>query len=626
VRVVVGTWRRDEAARGELLPRPPERLGRLLVKRSHVIAGSIPLTARLRMSAERRLRTLFGEQRWPLAAALTISPMAALPEEQRAAFRRSGLMHILSISGFHVAILAGALIVVLRLCRLPPGQSCVGGTLLVVAYVLWLGAPAPALRSAAVVALWCWARVRQRPPLPAALLAATALAVVVVQPSAIIEPGPWLSFGGVWGCTAAARWWSRVVDESRSKQARRRWRLAGPVAVSVGATLATAPVQLLAFGTLTPIGILANLGAIPLAAAAAGLSLDGLEWVANVAARVPWATFEIAAPGAAAAAAALLALWLLRDGPRRRSPRAVLIARTLTAGGALLAAGCWAPLLTVPGAGSADGEPVLALHFLAVGQGDATAVRTPHGQWLLFDGGPRSGGSDAGARYVVPFLRRNGVRRLAVVVASHGDADHLGGLPAVLEALPVSLALEQGAPDGRPLYHEWLDDITKSGTRWHAARAGERFTIDGVTLRIWHPDSATIAAGWAANENSVVVTVEYGAFRALIGGDAGVPMEALRAAAIGDVSVLKVGHHGSKSASSEAWLAALMPELCVIQVGARNRYGHPNPGVLARLQHHGCAVWRTDRVGDVRITTDGRRATVHSAAGDTTLSLSSEQP
>ncbi len=154
------------------------------------------------------------------------------------------------------------------------------------------------------------------------------------------------------------------------------------------------------------------------------------------------------------------------------------------------------------------------------------------------------------------------------MVASHGDADHLGGLPAVLTSLPADDVLEPGAIDGRPLYLEWLSDVEHDRARWHPARAGEHFTIDGVTLRIWHPDSATIAAGWEANENSVVLTVEYGAFRALFGGDAGLPMEALREGQIGPVTVLKVGHHGSRSATGEAWIHALRPSVCVIEVGA----------------------------------------------------------
>ena len=644
VLAVTGTWRRDLGFADHAVPLRPERAGKLLAVTARPLPRQPGLRSRLRIGAEQRLARLFGPERWPLAAALTVSPEAALPMDMRQSFRRSGLTHILSISGFHVAILAGALIVVLRACRLAPDVARIAGMVLVAGYVWMLGLPAPAVRSAALIGLWCWARVRQRPPLANGLIAATVLAVSVPDPWSALEPGPWLSFGGVWGCAAASWWWQRLERESRGRALRRAVRWAAPVAVSVGATLATTPVQALVFGTVTPIGVIANITAIPLAAfavpalalalalallpgampaaelaaGAAGLALDGLEHTAHLAAGASWATFEVGSRLGVAVAVAAAGCWLLRAGALRRPARAVLAARLGMVAAAGVALACWLPGRS---SGAADGGRDLALHFLAVGQGDATAIRTPGGRWILIDGGPRVPGQDAGARKVAPFLRRQGVRRLAVVIASHADADHLGGLPAVLEAVSAEVAIEPGAADGRPLYREWLGGVVQGGSRWHAARAGDRLTVDGVTLRVWHPDSATIAERWAPNENSVVVTVEYGAFRALFGGDAGLPMEALRAPAIGDVTLLKVGHHGSRSASGAAWLEALRPELCLIQVGTGNRYGHPDPGVLERLDAAGCRTWRTDRSGDVTLTTDGRTVRVHTATEDTIVML-----
>jgi competence protein ComEC len=196
------------------------------------------------------------------------------------------------------------------------------------------------------------------------------------------------------------------------------------------------------------------------------------------------------------------------------------------------------------------------------------------------------------------------VSRIALLVASHGDADHLGGVPALLRAFPADVVVEPGQGDGRPLYREFLAGVVRRAARWHAARAGDVFTLDGVTLRAWHPDSAWLERRAPANENSVVLTVEYGAFRAAFPGDAGLPMEDRRAAAVGRVTLLKVGHHGSRTATGDAWLGALRPALCVISVG-RNDYGHPDAGVLAALERDGCAVWRTDRDGMVTVDTDG---------------------
>lgn len=601
--------------------------------------------AGLQRAARVRLERLFGP-RSTVAAALTVDPEARIAREQREVFRRSGLMHILSISGFHVGILAGALLLALRALRLPQAAARISGTVAVAGYIWLIGVPAPAVRAAALLALWSWGRVRQRPSSAGACIAVTALAVVTIEPGAVAAPGPWLSFAGAWGCVAAAAWWREAARGTpalaRTPAARL---LLQPVAVSIGTTLATAPVTILAFGTTTPAAIVANVAAVPLAAgivpaialalavaapggdaalalagipaAAADLGLAALERVAAWAGGIPHATVTFEHRALAAAAALLVAWLVLRRPARAARPRrapALLAGRVVPAGLLALGALAWSPVLDGATRSRAPQGP-LTLHFLPVGQGDGTAIRTPGGSWIVIDGGPRVYGRDAGARLMVPFLRRQGARRLAVLVATHGDADHLGGVPAVLRALPADLVLEPGEPDGRPLYREFLAGAALRAGRWHPARAGESLAVDGVMLRVWHPDSAWLARREAPNENSVVLTVEYGAFRAAFPGDAGLPMEAVRAAAIGDVTLLKVGHHGSRTATGDAWLRALRPEHCVIPVG-RNDYGHPDAGVVAALERDLCAVWRTDRHGRITVETDGRAVRVTAALGD----------
>jgi competence protein ComEC len=191
--------------------------------------------------------------------------------------------------------------------------------------------------------------------------------------------------------------------------------------------------------------------------------------------------------------------------------------------------------------------------------------------------------------------------------------------------VPADAMLEPGEALGRPLYREWLAAGARTGARWLPARRGARFVIDGVVLRVLHPDSAWLARGAPANENSVVLAVEFGRFRALLPGDAGLPMEVARAAEAGDVTLLKVGHHASRSASGPTWLAALRPEWCVVSVGS-NRYGHPDAGVLDRLGAAGCTTWRTDRAGDVTVETDGARATLRAAGTAFTLQLGGSPP
>jgi competence protein ComEC len=259
----------------------------------------------------------------------------------------------------------------------------------------------------------------------------------------------------------------------------------------------------------------------------------------------------------------------------------------------------------------ANSGPGLALHFLDVGQGDGAVLRTPGGRWVLIDAGPRSGQGDAGRRVVAPFLARQGARQLAIVIVSHAHADHLGGIPSVLDRFDAQMILEPGERVADPLYYAFLDELAADAVRWHAARRDERFVLDGVAFTVLHPDPAWQGWGEDVNEDSLVLLVEYGDFQALFAGDAGFPAEAEMRNRTRAVDLLKVGHHGSRGSTSDEWLDSLRPSAAVISVG-RNKYGHPSPPTLARLRRHGVEIWRTDRDGAVTVTTDGAEMTVQS--------------
>jgi competence protein ComEC len=281
-------------------------------------------------------------------------------------------------------------------------------------------------------------------------------------------------------------------------------------------------------------------------------------------------------------------------------------------------AGLWASLgaalAGAPFFGAGDGGRNLTLHFLDVGQGDAGAIRTPGGHWILVDAGPASETADAGRRVVAPFLERQGARSLSLAVVSHAHADHLGGLPAVLARIPTGLVIEPAAALADPRYTRFLDRLLTERVPWHPARAGERFEIDGVRCTILHPVPEWAGWGEDVNEDSLVLLVEFGEFQALFAGDAGFPAEAEMAGRTRRVDLLKVGHHGSRGSTGDTWLDSLAPAIAVISLG-RNDYGHPAPATLERLRAHRVAVHRTDREGTITVTTDGRRMTVRSRAG-----------
>ena len=610
-------WPPGHAARGGTLWLAAGRYagdaarGVLVARRVRLLDGHARGRGAIRDRLAARAAELFG-RRAPLVDALVLARRAELDPALRERFVRAGLAHLLAISGLHVGFLAGWLALFLKLGGVPPRWRLLGASCLAFAYVWLLGFPAPATRAAVLLGLAGAARARERVVAPQATLALAALAVLLGDAWAVQSVGVWLSVTAVAAVTWAGRTFAR----------RPAWLRA--VAPTAAATIATAPISAFAFGTVAPIGVATNLVAVPLAgiavpglvfsltlaplwqgmarltAAGSGLGLELIDLVAAAGAWVPgghWvgqAGWRSAALWCAVAAAA----WWLWHAPRRPWLITARVAFAATVG-------LWTAVFDVA---SLDDCRCLTVHFLDVGQGDAIVMRTPGGRWIEVDGGPRTPEADAGRRVVIPFLRRQGVESLAVVVATHGDADHLGGLPAVIAAFPPRVVLEPGQPLGRPLYFEWLAAVAASGAAWHPARAGDRVTLDSVTLQVLSPDSAWMSVPVDVNDHGVVLLVTYGATRLLLMADAGLPVEARLAGTVGAVDVLKVGHHGSHSATSDAWLDELKPGLAVISVGAKNTYGHPAPEVLERLARHGIPVLRTDRAGTITYRTDGHRA------------------
>jgi competence protein ComEC len=195
-----------------------------------------------------------------------------------------------------------------------------------------------------------------------------------------------------------------------------------------------------------------------------------------------------------------------------------------------------------------------------------------------------------------------------VAFVSHAHADHLGGVPAVLDRFNAEMVIEPGDQVADPLYYEFLDQLAAESIAWHRGRRGERFTLDSVSFTILHPYRWS-RWGEDLNEDSLVLLVEYGAFQAVFAGDAGFAAEAEMRGRTRAVDLLKVGHHGSRGSTGAEWLDSLRPKAAVISVG-RNTYGHPASETLTRLLRHGVAVWRTDRDGQVTVTTDGTHMTV----------------
>jgi len=248
---------------------------------------------------------------------------------------------------------------------------------------------------------------------------------------------------------------------------------------------------------------------------------------------------------------------------------------------------------------------LLRVAFLDVGQGDAILIEAPNGNRVLIDGGPPSGKILSELGVMLPFFERD----ISVIIATHPDQDHIGGLPEVFARYSVQALVEPDLYAGNGVYEAMEKIAEKDGARKIVARAGEIIRLDkNTTLEILYPEKK-FPPGVEVNISSVVVKLTYRNISFLFTGDLPAEQEKMLVEKYGtalDVDVLKFGHHGSKTSTSPEFLAMTSPEYGVVSVGADNKYGHPNKETLDLAEKDNVKVVRTDMVGRVVFSTDGK--------------------
>ena len=554
--------------------------GTVLVTRVDSITTHHHLLLRWRAQAQARIRELFPAHA-ALAEALLVAQRDGLDADIRARYAASGLTHLLAISGTHVALVAAVLWLLARLLhvpRLPAHGLCVMGT---TAYVVFLGAPFAAIRALLQIVLVIAARNLQRPAHPLGLVAAAALSILAFFPHALLDAGFQLSFAGI----VAIVLWRRPLIERMPATVPVVLRDA--VATTAAATFVTTPIAALHFGMVSVIALVANLFAIPAVSVAVPASAAALA-VSTVS--MPLARFLAA--GADVSLASLDRVALVSAG----TPYGHFAAHPRQ----------WLGWLQRDVASNH-----VEIHMIDVGQGDGIAIRTPHDKWIVVDAGPASPTFDAGEKRVVPFLLRKGVRDIDALILTHPDLDHFGGARAVIRSLRVHDVYEPGVPIDKELFDAMLRAAAERSTAWRIVRSGVTLEVDGLAVEFLHPDTVLLDASEAANDYSAVFRLTYGRFSALFLGDVSTAVEEMLVARYGaslDVDLLKVAHHGSATSTGAVLLSQTTPQVALVPVGRRNRYRHPNPGVIERLQQAGVQVLRTDLQGTVslQITADGR--------------------
>jgi len=579
-------------------------------------ARSVRSLAGLRAGAAMRVDRIFGTDA-PVVRALVIGDMSLIPAAQRDRFARAGLVHMLSVSGLHVAVIALALELLAGALRVPRRPARVVSMVMLGAYVAGIGAPPPAVRAAVMLALFIVSRSLQRPTSPWAVVALGSVAPLVA-PRTVLDLGWQLSVAGTVALVAGGSLARRSIPSGWPGGVRSTARAA---VVSIVATVVTAPLVAWTFGRVALLGPVTNLLADPIMgvlqpvlflalcipvrgveralADAAHVLLAAFDGIAAYAAAVPGAAPLVYPTVLAAVAGAVIAFAIVVACLAEQPARACLVAMTALA-----------VMVASPLARTRSG--MTELHMIDVGQGDALAIRTSRGQWIVVDAGRSWAGGDAGRSVVVPYIAHRG-GRVALFVLSHPHADHVGGAASLFDALHPALFLDPGYVGTTPPYLAALMEARRDGIPWRRVHPGDSLVVDDAVITALAPDSAWAAGLTDANLASTVLLVRVGHVRLLLTGDAegaeeawllAHGHEALRA------DVLKVAHHGSATSTTAAFLAAVRPRLALVSVGAHNSYGHPDAEVLERLGAAGVPALRTDLLGTVIVRTDGTRLEV----------------
>jgi competence protein ComEC len=571
------------------------------------VASPGVLVERVRAALRARIQdALAGRTYAGVIVALVIGDQRGIDQADWQVFNRTGIGHLISISGLHITMIAGlaawavsalwrrSFFTAARLPLLLPAQkaAALAGAIVALLYVLLAGFGVPAQRTLymlSVVALALW---MGRLAAVSHVLCAALGVVVLLDPWAVLWPGFWLSFGAVAVILFAGH--GRVGPPPAGP--RGALLLAGRTQWAVTAGLV--PLTLLLFGQVSVVSPLANAVAIPLVSfvvtplALAGSLTPGppgdwllllahwavemLAWLLRLMAGWPGAVWRAPAPQAWVFALGLCGtLWMLmpRGWPHRWAGAVALLPM----------------LVQVPDHPRAGTFRVTAFD---VGQGMALLVETARHR-LIYDTGPAyAPGSDAGSRVILPYLRMRGIAALDGIVVSHSDTDHTGGALALLEGVDAGW-LASSLPDVHP--------IVRAARRHVRCVAGQHWEWDGIAFDMLHPTAASYAdARLKTNARSCTLRISNGHRTLLLAGDIEAAQEAALLGRARDrlrADVLLAPHHGSGTSSTLAFLQAVRPEVAIFQVGYRNRYHHPKPEVYARYGTLGVERLRTDEAG-----------------------------
>jgi competence protein ComEC len=553
--------------------------------------------------------------------ALLLGERGRLEPETNASLQASGLFHLIAISGAHIAVFTFLLFSILRLVRLPHRPASILLIFFLIFYAYLVEGRASVLRAVIMTVLFLVGKLLWRDVRLLNTISLSAFVLLLLNPASLWDAGFQLTF-------AATLSLILFVPPLLRRLPRLPLRLSELFAFSLAAHLGTAPFLASAFHRVTFSGLVLNLAAVPLMslimaagyaflplafihpalAQGLGLGLDLLVKVFLALARLweeaPFLSYRIPAPPALVTVLYVLFLLALLIPRRFKLQRAALLPLFLAV---------FAVLVIYPF--PPRSSPGLRVTFLDVGQGDSILVEFPGKKKMLVDGGGLpSGDFDIGESVVSPVLWDKRMKRVDILVSTHAHPDHIGGLPAIARNFRIGEVWEGDAPED-DVWHRRFRKSLAASARLRHVEAGFVRRESGVRLEVLHPPASPAGHGGVDNETSLVLKLTYGRTAFLLAADIGRSTEQslMEKGLPLESTVLKAGHHGSNTSTSEAFLSRVRPSLVVVTAGQANVLGFPHPAVLERCRRAGARVLRTDLDGAVEVTSDGRQLKIRTS-------------
>ncbi|HLG20808.1 MAG TPA: DNA internalization-related competence protein ComEC/Rec2 [Bdellovibrionota bacterium] len=583
----------------------------------------------LRWQASERADFFLSHSNAALFKSLVLGDRGDISKGLERAFRGAGILHILVVSGFQVALMAavGSLLAgflwsrsVFLVSRVPIWfPRAMGGAIGAVVFCLLTDLPVPTVRSLAAVLLGGLLLLFGRSRDPFAIWLAAAFGVLLVSPLYLFDVSAQLSFLAVLGILLGVALFPAPPKKKPDPLHRILLGCRSLGIATLGAIFATLPVVLYHFAQITLWSPLGNLIFVPTLGGIAtplgflamfvcgpfrplgdflmcvlGVWLDlWIPWVERIGS---WPASDLWVPYFSEVSclgyAVLFILVLAWKGQRIQS---AFLNTAMALTGVLLS--LYSPVVD----GWLRHKGVDEIHVFHVGQGDATLIRSRTGKTVLVDAGPGGGQDfDAGDRILVPWFRKHNVRTISLLVLTHADSDHIGGAKSVIEQADVRKIWFAGFAE-TPVVLESRSVALKRNVPWETVGADTAaVTLDDVRVTPIHPPKRADHLK-SENNRSLIVTVDIDGYRALMAADleADGERDLLRRKVLSHADFLKVPHHGSRTSSTDGFLAVVHPSNAIITAGFGNRFHHPSPEVVERLMKYGARVWRGDECGEI---------------------------